>query len=54
MIICMELVDNFGKELGIMHLYWIFTVIKLVPHFEDMYQGQHETGQNLRRYVDDY
>ena len=37
----MELVDNFANYFD----------IDTIPHFEEMYQGQHETGANFAEYI---
>ena len=37
----MELVDNFANTFD----------IDTIPNFEDMYQGQHETGANFSEYI---
>ena len=37
----MELVDNFANYFD----------IDTIPHFEEMYQGQHETGANFAEHI---
>ena len=37
----MELVDNFANHFD----------VDTIPHFEEMYQGQHETGANFAEYI---
>ena len=36
-----ELVDNFANHFD----------VDTIPHFEEMYQGQHETGGNFAEYI---
>ena len=36
-----ELVDNFANEFD----------VDTIPHFEEMYQGQHETGADFAEYI---